>query len=115
MRAKARGNQGNWFAEVTAPSIPEVHGKSLPCIWDFWYNGRTKSYSDDQYAITKKKTQAVVQALQDGKLAIMRKRKLGDSDVWESAGYIGIFEVANVKCGSALTFDVVRRICSLDN
>jgi hypothetical protein len=113
MRAKARGNQGNWFAEVSAPGLPEVHGKSLPCIWDYWYDGKGK-YSDDGYAPTKAKTQPVVEALKAGKLAIMRKRKLGDPEDWSADGYIAIFEVANVECNDALTFDVVRRVCNLD-
>ncbi|MBW8783641.1 MAG: hypothetical protein JF593_03220 [Novosphingobium sp.] len=113
MRAKATGNQGNWFAEINSPWLPEVHGKSLPCIWDYWYDGKGK-YRDDGYAPTKTKTQRVVQALRDGKLAIMRKRKKGDPDEWSADGYVAIFEVANVECGDALTFDIVRRVCDLD-
>ena len=109
------GNQGNWFARIEhASKFPELVGRELPCIWDYWYDGKGK-YVDAQYAPTKKKTQAVVTALKNHGLAIMRRRRSSsDPDLWESAGYIGVFEVTNVECGEALTFDVVRRACDLD-
>jgi hypothetical protein len=110
---KATGYQGNWFAKISAPQLPDVHGKSLPCIWDFWYDGKGK-YRDSQYAPARKKTQAVVDALKEGSLAVMRRRKKGDPNVWEADGYIAIFEVTNVECDDALTFDVVKRVCDLD-
>jgi hypothetical protein len=112
---RAVGNQGNWFARIeNAGRYPEINGRDLPCIWDHWYNSRTKKYNDPEYAPTKSKTIAVVEALQSGRFAIMRRKKPGDSQTWEAAGYVAVFEVENVRCEEALTFDVIRRVCHLD-
>ncbi len=113
MSCKAKGNQGNWFAAVTAPRHPEVHGKSLPCIWDFWTVADNR-YFDPGYAPGNPKAQRVVESLLAYPFAVMRKRKKTDPDIWQASGYVGIFEVANVEFGDALKFDIVRRVCDLD-
>ena len=96
MTCKAKGNQGNWFAKVTAHRHPEVDGLSLPCIWDVWYDGKGH-YFDSGYAPEKSKARAVAEALDSIGYAIMRKRRKGtDPEVWEADGYIAIFKVANV-------------------
>ena len=113
MSCHARGNQGNWFAEVTAPRHPEVDGRSLPCIWDHWWRGGR--YLDPGYAPSNPKAQKVVDALTAEGFAVMRKRRKNtDADVWQADGYVAIFEVANVKFGTSLQFDIVRRVCDLD-
>ncbi|WP_157075055.1 hypothetical protein [Erythrobacter sp. AP23] len=112
MTAKAKGNQGSWFAEVEAPRHPEVDGKSLPCIWDYWVHGGTK-YVDPGYAAGNSKAQKVVEALRRDGFAVMRKRGKDEGKAWRSAGYIAVFEVANVEFDEALTFDIVRRVCEL--
>ncbi len=114
MACRARGNQGNWFAEVTAPRHPEVHGKSLPCIWDYWWQGKSR-YIDPGYAPGNPKAEKVVEALKSEGFAVMRKRrKTDDPDKWEADGYIGVFKVSDVEFGESLEFDIVERICDLD-
>ena len=111
---KARGNQGNWFAVVEAPRVPEIHGKSLPCIWDFWVLSPGNRYSDPEYAPSKSKTKKVVEALREDGLAVMRRRKKPYGEgAWQSEGYIAVYRVQNVVLGDALTFDIVERICEL--
>ena len=115
-KCRAKGNQGNWFAEVTAPRHPEIDGRSFPCIWDYWWVKGSKSYRDTGYDPTNLRWRPVVQALQIHGLAIMRKRKPPfEEDHWESGGYIAVFRVENVNCDTALTFDIVERICDLSN
>ena len=112
MKCKAKGNQGNWFAEVSAPRHPEVDGRSLPCIWDYWVQG--KRYLDPGYAPGNPKAEKVVAALKDYPFAVMRKRRIGgDEDVWQADGYIAIYEVSDVQFGTELKFDLVRRVCDL--
>ncbi|WP_157726819.1 hypothetical protein [Qipengyuania flava] len=115
MPCHAHGHQGSWFADVTARRHPEVDGRSLPCIWDFWWKKGTTRYVDPGYAPGNPKAEKVVEALKSDGFAIMRKRRMTTAnDVWEADGYIAIFEVANVKFGDKLEFDIVRRVCDLD-
>lgn len=110
----AKGNQGNWFADITAPRCPEIDGKSLPCIWDFWVEERGTRYRDPGYAPEQTKAIKVVESLRADGLAIMRRRKKPHEEGhWQSDGYIAVFRVTNVKFGDELTFDIVERMCDL--
>ena len=112
MVCKAKGNLGNWFAKVSAPRHPEINGLELPCIWDFWADGR--HYCDKGFDGSATKFKQLVEGLKSTGHAVMRKRdmKLGH-DVWKHESYIAVFKIKNVEAGDELTFDFVERICDL--
>ena len=110
---RAIGNQGNWFARIEAKRHPEIDGKNLPCVWDFFLKGGNRYDSD--FDLSGKKFQELGQALVELQFAVLRRRDMTlGSDEWRSAGYIAVFEIANVVVGERLTFDVVRRVCDLN-
>lgn len=110
---RAVGNQGNWFAKVNAPRHPAIHGKSLPCVWDYWWcppNG----YRDEGYQADNPQFIKLVDGLRKQGFAILRKRKKEDPAVWEAAGYVAVYEISDVNTDQHLTFTFVRRVCDLD-
>ena len=112
-KCHAIGNQGNWFARIEAPKHPEIDGKDLPCIWDYFAIGGNRYDSD--FDLSKPKFQALAQGIKDTGHVVMRKRDMETSDdEFRSAGYVAVFKVANVKIGERLTFDFVERICDLN-
>ena len=115
MACRARGNQGNWFARVTAPNHPEIDGRDLPCIWDYWSDGGR--YRDKGYKPEMGRFQSLVAGLQDTGYAIMRRRaETDDPNEWRANGYIAIFSIADVESdaeNNELRFRFVDRICDL--
>ena len=107
IKKKAVGNQGNWFAKVGEDSFP--------CVWDFWAvtkNG--KLYYNDTGIYNAPKVDHYVEALRNKKTAILRKRKLGDDAIWESAGYIAMYEIDEIEYDQeGLRFRFVNRIQEL--
>jgi hypothetical protein len=111
--ARAVGNQGNWFARVEAPYHPEVHGKNLPCVWDYWWFA-PNGYRDKGYKAEDARFIALVDGLRRERFAILRKRKASEPHVWEANGYVAIYEISDVETESDLAFKFVRRVCDLD-
>ncbi|NJC05900.1 hypothetical protein GGQ97_001693 [Sphingomonas kaistensis] len=113
--ARAIGNQGNWFARIEAPEFPELDGRSLPCVWDFWWTGKDR-FSDRGFNADRVAFQALVDGLERERLAILRKRKKGTpGDVWQADGYVAVYEIADIEAGENLNFRFVKRICNLEN
>ncbi len=114
MSCRARGNLGNWFAKITAPNHPEIDGKDLPCIWDFWKDG--DQYRDQGFNAQLGKFASLVDGLTKEGFAVLRKRKKGtDPDVFEADGYIGIYRIADVETNNNnLRLRFVHRVCYLD-
>jgi hypothetical protein len=110
---RAIGNQGNWFARVDAPGHPEIHNKSLPCVWDYWWSPPAE-YRDEGYEPDNPHFIRLVEGLRSEGFAILRKRKDGDPNIWEANGYVAVFEVSDVKTDDHLMFKFVRRVCNLD-
>ena len=110
---RAIGNQGNWFAKVDASRYPEVHGKSLPCVWDYWWSPPTE-YRDRGYRPQDANFVKLVEGLRTEGFAILRKRRKSDPDTWEADGYVAVYEIGDVKTDDHLTFKFVRRVCDLD-
>ncbi len=111
--ARAVGNQGNWFARVQAPQHPEIDGKTLRCVWDYWWSPPTE-YRDTGYDPDNPRFISLVEGLRSEGYAILRKRKKSEPHAFEADGYVAVFQISDVETGDDLKFRFVRRVCELD-
>ncbi len=100
---KALGRRGDWFATV--------NGEEVPCAWNWWLTGM--HYFDPLAEPGTGKWVKYVAAIRRGNKVALTGKKEKDRK-WERDGYIGLFEVANVKTTEhTLEFDLTRRLANL--
>jgi hypothetical protein len=93
------GRRGDWFATV--------NGEEAPCAWNWSLTGM--HYCDPGAEPGTGKWVKYIEAIQHGGKVALTDKKEG-AGKWERDGYIGLFEVANIKTTEhTLEFDLTRR------
>lgn len=101
---KATGRRGDWFATI--------NGEEVPCAWSWWLNGM--HYFDPGARLGSGKWVKYVAVIERSKKVALAGKKETKNGKWERDGYIGLFNVANVRTSATtLEFDLVQRIADL--
>src|SRR5690348_15743169 len=102
---KAIGERGSWFAVVD--------GRRIPCAHKYWWKGRSH-YLDPGAKPGERQWDEYIEALRQGKEAILTNDDLLPNGTFKRTGYIALFEIDDIRItNEGLEFGFKKKITSL--